>query len=189
MYVPRKLFPHELDKYQEHLFKLRQESRNLRFGFPIQNDGIMEFINTIKKDPDNHAIFVIEDDNLNIIGVGHIGINDMEIELGFSVLDTYQGKGLGSTLMARCLEWCRNRGYKKGYMVCLQHNSAIKHLASKHGLVLHTEYGETQADIDLPDATVLSVLNEIMTANLSYFDYFSKTGRKLSKITKINIPA
>ena len=183
MYTPRRLFPHEMDKYQKHLLKLSEESRRLRFAFPIKDEGIVTFVDKVSQGFTEHIIFVIENDYLDVIGVGHISLADNTMELALSVADDWQGHGIGNKLMERCLEWCRNRSIKKGFMVCLQHNQVIKHLCSKHGLTLNSVDGETTADIYLPSPTPFTVANEIFTSNLAAFEHFSKTGRRLTDLS------
>lgn len=183
MYTPRRLFPHEIVKYQKHLLKLSPESRRLRFAYPISDEGIIEFCKKILKHFDQHVIYVVESDWLDVIGVGHISLEEKNMELAFSVLDDWQGHGIGNSLMARCLEYCRNRNIKKGYMVCLQSNQAIKHLCRKNGLALHTEHGETMADIELPNPTLITFFNEIATSNLAAFEHFSRTSKRITDLS------
>jgi GNAT superfamily N-acetyltransferase len=129
----------------------------------------------------DHKIFVIENDELEVVGAGHISLEGEELELAFSVLKEYQGQGMGSSLMARCVEWCQNRGIKGGCMVCLTTNTAIKKLAGKHGILINDQ-GETLADIKIPEATPSSVVHEVIDSNLARFDHLGKVQRRFARM-------
>jgi GNAT superfamily N-acetyltransferase len=128
-----------------------------------------------------HKIFVIENDELEVIAVGHISLEGGELELAFSVLKEHQGKGMGSALMKRCIEWCQNRGIKGGCMVCLSSNTAIKKLAAKHGILVN-DHGETLADIKIPDVSAVSMINEVLDDNIAKFDHMGKLQRRFAKM-------
>jgi GNAT superfamily N-acetyltransferase len=99
------------------------------------------------------------------------------MELAFSVHKQYQGQGFGNKLMTRCIQYCRTHGILKGCMVCLSSNAVIKHLCLKNGIHIHTEYGETMADVELDSPNVTTYVNEQMDANLAVFDYVVKRSR------------
>lgn len=174
----RKLAICEYDKYQHHLLALDKDSRYLRFASHVSDEVIIKFVKSIKQNPTKHIIFVIENDTLDVIGVGHISLEG-EMELAFSVLKEYQRKGYGSALTDRCIDWCRNRGLRTGFMIFLQSNAAIKHIAIKHGLKLKSEYGETTALIDLPESNIKTFMNEAVAVNYSAFDYVFKSNKWL----------
>lgn len=176
-----RLTPLEFDRYRTHLLALDKDSRYLRFGHHIQDDMINMLCDKFKSNPREHKLFVIENDDLEVIAAGHISLEGGELELAFSVLKEYQGKGMGSSLMARTVEWCQNRGIKGGCMVCLSSNVAIKKLAAKHGILVN-DHGETLADIKIPEANATSVINEVMTSNIAKFDHLGKLQRRFAKM-------
>jgi GNAT superfamily N-acetyltransferase len=131
--------------------------------------------------PRDHKLFVIENDDLEVVAAGHISLEGGELELAFSVLKEHQGQGMGSSLMARCVEWCQNRGIKSGCMVCLSSNAAIKKLAARHGILVN-DHGETLADITIPSATPASVINELAVSNIAKFDHLGKLQRRFAQM-------
>ncbi len=175
------LQPNEYDRYRQHLLRLDEESKFLRFGYYIQDDTIHKLCDKFEKNPKHHIIFVIEDNDLNVIGAGHISLENDELELAFSVEKAYQQQGMGSSLMKRCIEWCQNRGIKGGCMVCLSHNTAIKKLAGKHGILIN-DGGETLADIKIPEMNATSVYNELVDNSLSRVDHLGKLQRRFAKM-------
>lgn len=142
---------------------------------------INQLCDTFESNPKDHKLFVIENENLDVVAVGHIAFSGSEMELAFSVLKEYQQQGMGSSLMKRCIEWCQNRNIKHGVMTCLSSNTAVRKLASKHG-VLVNDHGEVLADISIPDANVVSVMSEVMDSNLAKFDHLGKLQRKFAKM-------
>jgi GNAT superfamily N-acetyltransferase len=180
-YLVYRLLPHDYSRYRTHLLSLDKESRHLRFGYSI-NDAMINFLcDKFEKNPHVHKLFVVENDDLEVVGVGHISLEGTEVELAFSVLKEYQGRGIGSTLMKRCVEWCQNRGIKTGCMVCLNTNQAVKNMARKHGVLIE-EHGEVMADIIIPSANPISVMSEMVESNLAKFDHLGKIQRKFAKM-------
>jgi len=122
----------------------------------------------------NHALFAIENDQLEFVAIAHVAKEPAGMELAFSVLDQYQGQGMGSLLMDRSIQYCRVKGLLDGNMICLPHNQAIRHLCVKHGIRLQTLDGETQADVHLPCADYATRLNEYVDRNMGVVDYWTK---------------
>jgi len=173
MYIVRKVLPSEYAKYRTHLKALNESSRILRFGAPVGDDVIDNLCDSVEQDTRHHVLFAIENANLEFVAVGHIAMFK-EMEMAFSVIDAYQGLGMGEALMKRVIQHCRTKGQLKGFMVCLPHNQAIRHLCQKHGIKIHTEYGETLADVELPAADAATYFNEAGSQNLGVFDFMSK---------------
>jgi GNAT superfamily N-acetyltransferase len=175
-----KLLPTEYSRYRSHLLALDTDSRYKRFGFHIQDEVINKLCDGFESAPDSHRIFVIENENLEVVAAGHISL-DGETELAFSVLKEYQGQGMGSALMKRCVEWCQNRDIKTGCMVCLSTNTAIKKLAAKYG-ILANYGGDTMAAITIPKSNAYSLYNEMVDSNLARLDHLGKVQRKFAKM-------
>lgn len=175
-----KLQPQEYNRYRKHLLALDEESRYTRFGVMIKDEIIEQLCDKFQAKPQEHKIFVIEDADLNVIAAGHIALEGGQTELAFSVLSAYRKQGMGSSLMARTIEWCQNRNIKGGCMVCLSTNTAIKKLAAKHGILIN-DGGETFANISIPEATANSVIHEVIDSNMARVDHLGKVQRKFVK--------
>ena len=180
MHSVYKLQPEEYHRYRVHLLALDAESRYTRFGVMVKDEVINQLCDKFEANPREHKIFVIEDEELRVIAAGHIALEGGETELAFSVLTAYRKQGMGSSLMARTIEWCQNRNIKGGCMVCLSTNTAIKRLAAKHG-VLVNDGGETLANIEIPNSTPASVMHEVVESNLARFDHLGKLQRNFVK--------
>jgi GNAT superfamily N-acetyltransferase len=180
-HIVYRLLPADYGRYRKHLLALDPQSRYLRFGYPIRDEMIDQLCDKFEANPQQHKIFVIENDDLEVVGAGHISLAGEETELAFSVLEQYQGQGMGSSLMKRCVEWCQNRGIKTGCMVCLSTNKAVRSMARKHGILVD-DHGETMADIRIPDADAVSVINEVVDSNLAKFDHLGKLQRRFARM-------
>lgn len=176
MTTVRLVLPHEYHLYREHLKQLDAASRNLRFGYPVTDAVIDVLCDKIENDKSSHILFCIEDSDLTFVAVGHIAISD-GMELALSVLKPYQGMGLGTTILERCIQWCRTRGLLKGCMVCLTHNRAIQHLCRKLGIELHHEQGEVLADIDLTPPLPSTYISEQIDSTMAILGYISNRAR------------
>jgi GNAT superfamily N-acetyltransferase len=180
MHTVYRLTAVEYNRYRSHLKSLDEDSRYLRFGYHIKDTVIDIVCDRIEQNPLKHRIFVIENEHCEVVAAGHISLED-PVELAFSVVKEYQGQGMGSALMTRCIEWCQNRGIRTGCMVCLSRNTAIKHLAEKHG-VLVQEGSESEATLTIPEPNVGSVFKEVTEDNIAMFDHLGKVQKNFARI-------
>jgi len=171
--IVRVVLHNEYHKYRFHLKQLDSTSRALRFGHAVTDEIIDQLCDGFDAAKHHHILFCIENSDLEFIAVGHIAIEN-EMELALSVLKHHQSKGMGSALIARCIQWCRTHNILKGHMMCLSCNTAIKHLCRKHGIKMKTECGETLAQIELDHPSLATYINEGLSTNLAAFDYMQK---------------
>lgn len=177
-----KLPKHEFYRYRTHLLSLDEESRYMRFGFHIKNDTINELCNRWEMNSDKHKVFAIENNNLEVVAIGHVSLEDDVPELAFSVFKECQGQGMGDALMKRAIEYCQNRGIKIGCMVCLMSNDKIKGLARKHGIMVKTDDGDSRGAIEIPSPTPVSYWHEYMEDNFGKMDHLGKAQRKFAQM-------
>ena len=169
----RRVLPHEYTKYRTHLKRLDAESKVLRFGHPVSDYVVDTLCDKFEAHPSQHVLFAIENQDLEFVAVGHIALEG-EMELAFSVLEEYQGQGMGNRLIRRCIRYCRTHGILKGCMVCLSTNSQIRHLCAKYNITMQNESGETLAEIVLPTANMYTYVGEVADRNFAVMDYLSK---------------
>lgn len=175
-----RLRPEEYHRYRTHLLALDNDSRYTRFGSIVKDETIEQLCDRFEANPREHKLFVIENEDLEVVAAGHIALEGGETELAFSVLKEYRKQGMGDALMKRTIEWCQNRNIKGGCMVCLSTNIAIKRLAGKHGVLIN-EGGETLANITIPEATTTSVMHEVVESNMARLDHIGKVQRNIVK--------
>ena len=171
----RRVLPHEYLKYRKHLKALDRESKTLRFANPLNDEVIDNLCDKWEQDHEHNILFCIENNELDFVAVAHIAIDEQHnMELAFSVLKESQGQGMGNHLMKRAIQWCRTHNFLHGSMVCLSTNSVIRHLCKKYGINMTSEYGETQASIELNHPNATTFLTEATDSNLAVMDYWGK---------------
>lgn len=180
LHTVRRVLDNEYPKYRTHLKALDRESKTLRFANPLTDDVIDKLCDGWESDHEHNILFAIENDRLELVAVAHIAIDEKhDMELAFSVLKEYQGQGMGNLLMKRAIQWCRTHNFLHGSMVCLSTNSVIKHLCTKYGIHMQSEYGETLADIELDSPNLTTYWSEATDKNLAIMDYW---GKRMPKI-------
>ena len=159
MVLIRTMFPNEMFRYREHLFRLSAEDRRLRFG-NVVGDGVIDaYVDGIK--PVRDRILVHMDGSLAVIGAVHISASRRHAtELAFSVHKAARGAGLGTQLAERAILWSRNRGIRRVSICCLPENRAMRRLTARIGMAMTTEDGMCEGTLALAGATPLSVLRE-----------------------------
>lgn len=154
----------------------------MRFGFHIKTETINDLCSRWESNADKNTIFVIENDNLEVVAVAHISTEDEKPELAFSVLKEYQHQGMGDALMKRAIEHCQNKGIKSGYMICLPSNEKIKKLARKNGILIQNTHGDCEGDIAIPQPTPVSYWHEYIEDNVAKIDHLGKLQRKFAQM-------
>lgn len=177
-----KLPASEFHRYKTHLLSLDEESRYMRFGYHIKTEQIRELCKKWQENADKHIIFAIENSDLEVVGIGHISLEDEPAELAFSVLKECQGQGMGDALMKRTVEYCQNHNIKTGCMVCLGSNDKIKSLARKHGVLVKTEHGDASAEVAIPAPNPFSIWNEVVHDQFAKIDHLGKAQRKFAQM-------
>jgi GNAT superfamily N-acetyltransferase len=158
-----------------HFLALGGDDRRLRFGIPINDDAVRDYVARI--DFERDAVFGVYDDALHLIGAAHVARGDGHAELGVSVLPGARGRGIGAALLARAHLRARNWGVRALFMHCLSENGAMMHLARKQEMEIVAEAGEAEAWLRLRPADASSHFGEVFAQRVALFDYALKQGR------------
>jgi GNAT superfamily N-acetyltransferase len=173
-----------------HFLTLDDEDRLLRFGTALPDEAITRYVQRL--DFARDSVFGVYDDNLALLGVGHLSFaprealpalgsaTDKELvaEFGVSVAASARGMGIGSRLFERAAIHCRNEDVDTLYMHCLASNQAMIHIARKAGMEIHRQSGEAGAFLKLPQADPRSVLREAVDEQVASLDYTFKANTK-----------
>lgn len=170
--VTRELTPFERPKLAAHLIALDAEDRRLRFGLPVSDDTIRDYVARI--DFGRDAVFGAFDDALELAGAAHLARADGHAELGVSVLPAHRGRGIGGALLERAHTHARNWGIGTLFMHCLTENAAMMHLARKQGMRIAAASGEADAHLALPPASPASFAQALLAERVGLFDYALK---------------
>ena len=183
-----------------HFLALRDDDRLLRFGSVLPNELITRYVQ--KLDFARDTIFGVFNDNLELVGVGHLAFAPREAvpvirdatlkariaEFGVSVSASARGIGIGSRLFERAAIHCRNEDVDTLYMHCLSSNQTMIHIARKAGMEIHRDYGEADAYLKLAPANPGSMLQEAFEEQFASLDYTFKANSKAAAKWWRNFP-
>lgn len=173
-----------------HFLALDDSDRLLRFGTVLPDDLITRYVQTL--DFSRDTVFGVYDDNLRLVGVGHLAfaprdampalseatVKERIAEFGVSVSASARGKGVGSKLFERAAIHCRNEDVDTLYMHCLSSNQTMIHIAKKAGMEIQRAYGEADAYLKLNPANPGTMLAEAVQEQFATFDYTLKANAK-----------
>ncbi len=172
-----------LEMIREHLLKLGDNDRRLRFGMHATNDFINNYVDSFQFDRD--CFFGVFDSSLKIIGLAHLAYSNGLLsqrhiaEFGVSVSENGRGLGVGTALFQRSAIHARNTHITVLYVHCLASNTAMMHIARKAGMAVEYSYGEADAYLRLTPGDPSSAKIEAMQAYSAAVDYsFKKSFRR-----------
>jgi len=171
--VTRELTRLERPKLAAHFLSLNAEDRRLRFGLPISDASVADYVERINFARD--AVFGVFDDELNLAGAAHLARAEDHAELGVSVLPSHRGRGIGAALLERAHTHARNWGIGTLFMHCLTENAAMMHLARKQGMRIAAASGEADAHLELAPASAASFAKALLAERVGLFDYALKS--------------
>jgi RimJ/RimL family protein N-acetyltransferase len=155
----------------EHLTSLEGEDRRLRFGSPLRDEAIAEYVERI--DFAHDGVVAVHDGSMRLLAVIHIAITEESAELGLSVLPEARNQGVGTALFARAVMHLRNRGAREVFVHCLSENGAMMHIARKLGMAIVPCGPETDARIRVDPPTPQSFFTEwLQDQNADAVRYF-----------------
>ena len=162
-YRIRKLWPLETEAFRRHLLRLDPETRQFRFGTPVNDNFLNAYADTARRigtviygaflGPDMFASAELR--SLHAVG-------DEIAEAAFVVEEAHRHHGLGSALMDRIITTAQNRGIQQLHMICARENQPMQRLGEKFGAHFHIDHGEALGEIETERPTALSLLDEVM---------------------------
>jgi GNAT superfamily N-acetyltransferase len=159
----------DYELYGAWLREQSEETLATYFGIAVSDTYINHLIDGIASNPEEHY-FLIATHDTTWAGVIHMArISETEMEFGVMVAEPYRNQGIADQLMSEAIVWIRNRGFDTLYLHCVTWNRAMKHLANKHGLVMHEDHGDSDVRSSIPPASVISYAQEAATHNRNLF--------------------
>ncbi len=159
----------------EHFRALAFSDRRLRFGAPLSDFSVQQYVERI--DFGHDAVFGVADDELRLLGVAHVARAGEHAELGVSVLQGHRRRGIGGALLSRAHLRGRNWGVRALFMHCLAENQAMLRLARERHMKVVIEAGEADAWLALEPADAASHFGEVFEQRVALFDHALKQGR------------
>lgn len=171
----RKLTASDLSIIEDHMLRMTEEDRRLRFGWPRKDEQVREHVRAISF-LDTMLFGVVRDGVL--VGMAELrwlqpGKGKMwpdTAELAVSVDRDRRADGIGTALLKRCVTAARNCGIEHIYIMCLLENRAMRALAKKFLTTAQIEDGEFFADVKLPPPDGLSLLEQAVQEGGGFLD-------------------
>lgn len=165
----RKLWPTESEKFRDHLLRLDQDSRRMRFAHGVSDTFIEDYAARLTDMGSVVYGYFVDGELRAVAELRKLGDTwGREAEAAFSVESGWQDRGLGSELMGRVIRAARNRGVMHLYMSCLAENRKMQAIARKHSADLRFEYGEVVGDIVPQEPNYFSLLGEAVEDRVGY---------------------
>jgi GNAT superfamily N-acetyltransferase len=134
----RPMNPGDADAERAFITALSPRARRYRFQeqFTEPDEALVSHL--VDVDHVNDEAFVAlsgEGDDARIVGVSRyaVGTDPLECEIAVTVLDAWQGHGLGTALMQRLIEAARERGIRRMVSLDFAENLEMAHLAHHLG--------------------------------------------------------
>jgi RimJ/RimL family protein N-acetyltransferase len=151
MHLPTRLARIHTEEIGTHFLALADEDRRLRFGRPMNDAALLDYV--AKIDFARDAVFGVFDVDLQLIGVGHLARDTASAEIGLSVVAAGRARGVGRSLLERAITHARAYGLTMLYMHCLGENEPMRRLARRAHMSVVNDHGELQAHLELAPRT------------------------------------
>jgi GNAT superfamily N-acetyltransferase len=167
MLVFRKLLAHERGALKDHLLRLDDEDRRLRFGHFVTPEVMLAYVDAV----DWTQTWIIGAfEGAALRGVAELRDSGAPAdaaggrrtaEISVTVEPAHRNQGAGTRLLEEALLVARNRGFQDIYLICLPDNARMQRVARKFADQMRCEDGEVEIHIGSPQPDPLSVFAEI----------------------------
>jgi RimJ/RimL family protein N-acetyltransferase len=177
----RSIGPRERDRIAQHLLSLKPHDRYLRFGYAASDEQVQRYVDGL--DFDRDELFGIYNRRLDLIAMAHLAFAPADqhkdcAEFGVSVAEHARGRGYGARLFERAVVVARNEGIGMLFIHALSENQAMLKIARKAGATVVRSGSESEAHLQLPQATFDSRMSEIALDHFAEVDFQLKTRAK-----------
>lgn len=151
--------------------RLSAESRRLRFltGKSVLSPAELQYFTKVDHH-DHEALGALQPEDGRGVGIArYIRLADDPdaAEVAVTVVDDWQGRGLGTELLIQLTERAREEGIRRFTALVAADNSAVVELLRELGArvrAVHAEYGAVEYEIRLPTTGVGATMRGLLTA-------------------------
>ena len=155
------------DALHKHFAALAPHDLRMRFGRHPDAEWLRLYVEGI--DFSRDAVLGVRDGR-SLAGVTHVALFEGAAELGLSVMPGHRRRGIAAAMFDRAVLHARNRGVVELFMHCLTENQAMRRIARQAGMRILVEGTDTDAWIELPPATPLTLGQELLAQQLTLVD-------------------
>ncbi len=124
----------------DHFNNLGKDNIRLRFNSSMSSYGLEHYVEQMNFKENGKAILFEEDGK--VIGIAEVKKDGRVAEFAFSILPSYQGKGLGSLLFTEAEKAAKYLGCREAKLMFLQENDKMCNLAIQNGLIVDDPWAE-----------------------------------------------
>lgn len=173
-WVPiRSLGARHRERILEHLLRLGERDRYLRFGYAASDAQIADYVTQV--DFERDELFGIFNRRLSLVGVAHLaclaGESPRAAEFGVSVARASRGRGYGERLFDHAALHARNRGIDHLLVHALSENAVMLHIVRNAGARIERDGAESRAWVSLAPATLASKVGALVEDTVAELDY------------------
>ncbi len=177
----RELSERHRARIRNHLLKLEEGDRYLRFGYAANDEQVVRYADNLNFKQDD--VFGIFNRKLELVAMAHLAYTDLAehsncAEFGVSVLKSARGLGLGTRLFARAVLHSRNKGVNMMFIHALSENTAMLKIARNAGARVKRDGTESEAYLQLPEAGLDTQISELWDNQVAEVDYQLKKQAK-----------
>jgi len=170
------------EKIYKHLVRMPSEDRYLRFGYAAKDEAIKKYVDNIS---DDDSVFVIFNDDLQIIAMAHLSIEKDKIaEIGFSVNKECRKKNYATRLFNRAMVTAKILGLKELMVVFLPENRAMRNSAEKFKMKISNEDGDMYGRRKLTEISNLEFFEYALAQQTNIFDFIVKANLSQFRLLK-----
>lgn len=156
----------------EHLLRLGERDRYLRFGHAISDAQIASYVDQL--DFGRDELFGIFNRRLSLVALAHLACLDEPTpaaEFGVSVAHSSRGRGYGGRLFGHAALHARNRGIDQLLVHALTENTAMMRIVRNAGACIERDGPESRAWIRLAPASLASKVEALVEDTAADLDY------------------
>ena len=157
----------------EHLQRLGERDRYLRFGYAASNEQIARYVEQL--DFAHDELFGIFNRRLDLVAIAHLAYMDdsspRAAEFGVSVADGSRGRGYGDRLFDHAALHARNRGVDHLLVHALTENTAMLRIVRNAGACIERDGPESRAWVRLAPANLVSQVEALVEDTAAGLDY------------------
>jgi GNAT superfamily N-acetyltransferase len=169
--IIRPMTIYERDAIRDFYLALSEDDRRRRFCCALSDETLAKYVDGL-----NFAqgtVLAAFDDRARIIGLCELAHGKVESEMAFAVRADMRGRRIGTRLMERLLNRARMCGVRKVFVLFASENTPMRRLASRAGMRIDTESGESHAARELEPATALDLGPWLAGETASHGSYFN----------------
>jgi GNAT superfamily N-acetyltransferase len=169
--IIRPMTVYERDTVRGFYLALSDEDRRKRFCCALSDETVVKYVDGL--DFAQGTVLAAFDDRARIIGLCELAHGKGMSEMAFAVRADMRGQRIGTRLMERLLARARMCGVHKVFVLFSSENTPMRRLASRAGMQVDTEGGESYASRELESATALDLGPWLVAETAAHSSYFN----------------